>query len=313
MKSLYLMCMAFAMSLTQLSAQVSTCDLELLEIDWDNQTITLTLNDDLCSNSSTPSWVPTEDSVYVAQLYFGFNGTNCSVNASAGMFQPALGLNDTITYSFDNWTDVFDCFDNAFAYYQETCTVTVSVVGPNNSINLDLIGGNNYIGFNPIWNNCYGDIIDPDPESCDTIYVDVEIPVYIIDTLYITNTIYVNDTITLIEWVEVDCETGLPCIDLGFDETECSPWSIYISNAFTPDGDGFNDTWGPVFDPHCWEDVELHVYNSWGQLLWESYDKFNMIWNGFGADNGIYIYSFYARRSESPEIEVLNGHIVVVN
>ena len=32
---------------------------------------------------------------------------------------------------------------------------TVSVVGPNNSINLDMNNGNNYIGFNPVWDNCY--------------------------------------------------------------------------------------------------------------------------------------------------------------
>ena len=70
-------------------------------------------------------------------------------------FYPALGLNDTITYSYSDWSDPFNCVDAAFEHYQETCEATVSVVGPNNSINLDLVGNNNYIGFNPIWDNCY--------------------------------------------------------------------------------------------------------------------------------------------------------------
>ena len=32
---------------------------------------------------------------------------------------------------------------------------TVTITGVNNSINLDLDNSNNYIGFNPIWDNCY--------------------------------------------------------------------------------------------------------------------------------------------------------------
>jgi len=131
------------------------CDVELLDMDWDDQTITLTLNDNVCSNSSTPSWVPYPDSVYVVQLGLSYGGTTCLIPSSSINFYPPLGLNDTLTYTFNDWSDPFDCFANAFTYYQETCMVTVSVVGPNNSINLDTNNGNNYIGFNPVWNNCY--------------------------------------------------------------------------------------------------------------------------------------------------------------
>ena len=106
---------------TSISAQ--SCDLELLNMDWDEQTVTLTLNDNVCSNTTN--------------------------------FYPPLGLNDTITYSFSNWSDPFNCFDNAFTSYQETCMATVTITGVNNSINLDLDNSNNYIGFNPIWDNCY--------------------------------------------------------------------------------------------------------------------------------------------------------------
>ena len=132
------------------------CDVELLDMDWDDQIITLTLNDNVCSNSSTPSWVPYPDSVYVVQLGLSYGGTTCTIAANSTNFYPPLGLNDTLTYTFSNWSDPFDCFANAFTYYQETCIVTVSVVGPNNSINLDMNNGNNYIGFNPVWDNCYG-------------------------------------------------------------------------------------------------------------------------------------------------------------
>ena len=138
---------------TSISAQ--SCDLELLNMDWDEQTVTLTLNDNVCSNSSTPPWVPTTDSIYVVQLWFNYDATMCNLSSTTTNFYPPLGLNDTITYSFSNWSDPFNCFDNAFTSYQETCMATVTITGVNNSINLDLDNSNNYIGFNPIWDNCY--------------------------------------------------------------------------------------------------------------------------------------------------------------
>ncbi len=134
------------------------CDLEMLNMDWDNQSITLTLNNNVCSNSSTPTWVPYPDSVYVVQLGLSYDGTTCIIPSNSTNFYPPLGLNDTLTYTFSDWTDPFNCFESAFDYYQETCIATVSVVGPNNSINLDMNNGNNYIGFNPIWDNCYNTV-----------------------------------------------------------------------------------------------------------------------------------------------------------
>jgi len=145
---------AFFLWTSSLLSQISTCDLELLDINWDEETITLTLNDNNCSNSSTPGWVPFPDSVYVSQLGFSY-GVTCIIPSNTNNFYPPLGLNDTITYSYSDWSDPFNCADAAFQHYIETCEVTVSIVGPNNSINLDLDGSNNYIGFNPIFDNCY--------------------------------------------------------------------------------------------------------------------------------------------------------------
>ena len=153
MKNLFFTLAFFLPSFVSFS-QVSTCDVELLSMDWDEETITITLNDNNCSNSSTPGWVPSPDSVYVVQLGFSY-GVTCIIPSNTMNFYPALGLNDTITYSYSDWSDPFNCVDAAFEHYQETCEATVSVVGPNNSINLDLVSNNNYIGFNPIWDNCY--------------------------------------------------------------------------------------------------------------------------------------------------------------
>jgi gliding motility-associated-like protein len=75
---------------------------------------------------------------------------------------------------------------------------------------------------------------------------------------------------------------------------ECPSLIYYIPNAFTPDGDGFNQIWIPVFtkgfDPY---DFHLTVFNRWGEIIWESYDA-SVGWDGTYAgkivQNGTYIW-----------------------
>ena len=135
------------------SSQIPTCDVELLDLNWDNKEITLTLNDNNCE--STPTWVPTNDSVYTIQMWFTYDGWQCSIASNNANFNPNLGLNDTITYSFENWNDPFNCFESAFEYYIETCEGQLTVLGANNTVSIDANISNNYIAYNPIWDNCY--------------------------------------------------------------------------------------------------------------------------------------------------------------
>lgn len=61
-----------------------------------------------------------------------------------------------------------------------------------NSIPGEIVTGNNNFVFQmPLEEDCEGP--DPDPESCDTVYI--EVPVYLTDTLYIDNYIYTTDTV----------------------------------------------------------------------------------------------------------------------
>jgi gliding motility-associated-like protein len=67
---------------------------------------------------------------------------------------------------------------------------------------------------------------------------------------------------------------------------------MYIPNAFTPDGDEFNNYFGAVSALTA-EEFHLRIFNRWGQLIWETYDQ-NASWNGTYAGvtspQGVYYY-----------------------
>ena len=157
----------------------------------------------------------------------------------------------------------------------------------------------------------------------DTIieYVDVEWITY--DTIYVDvivdNYIYETDTLTIIETQLIDCETGEDCIDPP-GISECWPWTVYIPNTFTPNNDGLNDTWQIIYNLDCWVDVEFRIFNRWGEMIYHGYDfDFSSypFWDGsingseYYATDGVYVYTFYGRREDSPEILEESGHITI--
>jgi gliding motility-associated-like protein len=77
--------------------------------------------------------------------------------------------------------------------------------------------------------------------------------------------------------------------ELGCSRTEYSvvypPVSIYIPNAFTPDGDGINDVW--KIEANGVLTFEVLVFNRWGDLVWTSKDQ-NQAWTGGRSNGGEY-------------------------
>jgi len=133
--------------------------------------------------------------------------------------------------------------------------------------------------------------------------------IYSVDTIYIIQ----SDTVTIYEFVEIDCETGLPCSEIR--NKECN---VYIPNAFTPDNDGYNDGWEIVLDPECWTDVKVQVISRWGNIVWESYDVNNLVWNGnfrggdYYVQNEMYLWWFQARKVGTAEVKELRGHVIIL-
>jgi len=68
-----------------------------------------------------------------------------------------------------------------------------------------------------------------------------------------------------------------------------------LPNAFTPNGDGQNDLYTPIFPYRFVEKIELKVYNRWGNLVFETTDP-DINWNGNDSKSnkplytGVYYY-----------------------
>ena len=88
---------------------------------------------------------------------------------------------------------------------------------------------------------------------------------------------------------------------------------FYIENAFTPDGDLFNDEFSPVFSAGLdIYDYHLVIYNRWGEIVFESYDA-TKGWDGtYGnreAPSGTYVWSIDFGDISSDEKHSYTGHV----
>lgn len=99
-------------------------------------------------------------------------------------------------------------------------------------------------------------------------------------------------------------KTGKYTISLKtFDELGCvsdtkmeievfGSYRILVPNAFTPNGDGLNDTFIPKM--RGIEDFEFHIFNKWGELVYSAFSKEDAGWdgtlNGTMSPNGNYVY-----------------------
>lgn len=84
---------------------------------------------------------------------------------------------------------------------------------------------------------------------------------------------------------------------LEFVDCNLSRCTLFAPNAFTPQGDGTNDTFRPVLG--CVPELyDLRLYNRWGQEVFRTFDPnqgWNGRFNGEEAAQGTYQYVLYFR------------------
>lgn len=105
------------------------------------------------------------------------------------------------------------------------------------------------------------------------------------------------------------------CSDTARTQLFVEPFSVYVPNTFTPDGDELNNE----FTPKMWlapSEWHLKIFNRWGEMVFESYD-FERGWNGMYDGNlvqaGTYGYVIeYKTCGVVPETVVFNGIVNVL-
>ena len=104
------------------------------------------------------------------------------------------------------------------------------------------------------------------------------------------------------------------CRDSVFTETR-PPSSLFVPNAFSPDGDGVNDLFQVV--SHDIIRFDLSIYNRWGELIFLTEDV-NAFWNGAGieegeyyAKDGVYAYKIKAEGADGKYYDI-QGDVTIL-
>ena len=90
---------------------------------------------------------------------------------------------------------------------------------------------------------------------------------------------------------------------------------IYVPNAFSPDNDGINETFGPVINGHVESSYEFMVFNRWGELIFESTtstEQWDGTHNGAIVPSDAYVWRVLARSESSNELKEYIGHVTVL-
>ena len=96
-------------------------------------------------------------------------------------------------------------------------------------------------------------------------------------------------TFTVRAIVNADCGVDTITQDIVVVNCDCN---VYIPNAFSPNGDGMNDTFSPV--AFCdLEQLEFSVYSRWGELVYQTSnpsEKWDGKYNGKECQVDVYVY-----------------------
>jgi gliding motility-associated-like protein len=204
-------------------------------------------------------------------------------------------------------------------FSQETCAEAVDnepPCPPDLSLDSDCIAGANTLTWTNPNNFCEEDAVlyriyfKPTLNSELALLTTLNNPS---DTLYEhirPNSVAGCYAVTAIDSVGNESEKILICVD------NCPEYQL--PNVFTPNGDGFNDTFRP-FPYRYIESIKINIFNRWGQLMYESNNP-EIGWDGRAPDgtncpDGVYFYICDVNeiKLEGIKTRVIKGNVQILN
>ena len=91
---------------------------------------------------------------------------------------------------------------------------------------------------------------------------------------------------------------------------------FYVPNAFTPDGDEYNNSFQPVFYSGFDDQTySFRIYNRWGEMLYESHDPkvgWDGTFQGHLVQDGVYTWSISFKSKENSEPYKYTGFVTLI-
>jgi len=125
------------------------------------------------------------------------------------------------------------------------------------------------------------------------------------NTCGITNA---SPTLTTTYYITVTGITGCTNTDSIIVAINIPCGTIYIPDAFSPNGDGLNDKLTPEINSACYQTVTFRIYDRWGNVVFDSQDSqwgnihANYSWDGMYMgkmlDNDVFVYMLQLVRTD---------------
>lgn len=109
---------------------------------------------------------------------------------------------------------------------------------------------------------------------------------------------------------------NVTCVDNFCAEVKIKEdFLLYVPNAFTPDGDAFNQTFKPMINGIDVYDYEMLIFDRWGELIFETHNK-EVGWDGTFRGNlvqdGVYVWKIKLKIDDVDDRKTYFGHVSVL-
>ena len=90
---------------------------------------------------------------------------------------------------------------------------------------------------------------------------------------------------------------------------------VYVPNAFTPNDDGVNEMFLPIFNGIDPVNYYMYIFNRWGELIFDAH-HLDIGWDGtckgVKSPEGVYVYKILARDEINGESHEYVGHVNLI-